>query len=65
MNAAAVVIFIIAHKVWWLQTSMMLVAAVTGGYAGARFARKINPAWVRGIIIVVSFAVTAAFFLRS
>src|SRR5262249_33327157 len=26
MNAAAVVCFVIAGKVWWLQTSMMLIA---------------------------------------
>ena len=65
MNAAAVVCFIIAGKIWWLQTSMMLIAAVAGGYAGARFARRVSPALVRGIIIVVSTIVTAAFFLRS
>src|SRR5215472_6694090 len=65
MNAAAVVCFIIARKIWWLQTAMMLVAAVTGGYAGARFARRVNPVWVRAIIIAVSITVTVAFFLRS
>jgi uncharacterized membrane protein YfcA len=65
MNAAAVVCFIIAGKIWWLQTSMMLVAAVAGGYAGARFARRVNPALVRGIVIAASTTVTAAFFLRS
>jgi uncharacterized membrane protein YfcA len=65
MNAAAVVCFIIAGKIWWLQTSMMLVAAVAGGYMGARFAKRINPAWIRGLIITISVAVTAAFFLRS
>jgi uncharacterized protein len=65
MNAAAVVCFIIAGKVWWLQTALMLVAAVIGGYAGARFARQINPALIRGLIIVFSVLVTAAFFLRT
>jgi len=65
MNAAAVVCFIIAGKIWWLQTAMMLVAAVTGGYVGARFARRTNPAWVRSFIIVVSIVVTVAFFRRS
>ena len=64
MNAAAVVCFVIAGKVWWLQTSMMLVAAVAGGYAGARLSRRLNPALIRGIIIMVSIAVTTAFFLR-
>src|SRR5262245_30249931 len=28
MNGAAIVCFIIAHKVWWIQTLIMLVAAV-------------------------------------
>jgi uncharacterized membrane protein YfcA len=65
MNAAAVVCFIAAGKVWWLQTSLMLIAAVAGGYAGARFARRVNPAWIRGIIILISVAVTAAFFRRT
>jgi uncharacterized membrane protein YfcA len=65
MNAAAVVCFIIAGKVWWLQTSMMLIAAVAGGYAGARLARRLNPVLVRSIVIAVSITVTAAFFLRS
>jgi uncharacterized membrane protein YfcA len=65
MNAAAVVCFIIAGKVWWLQTSIMLVGAVAGGYIGARFARQISPAVIRGMIIVVSAVVTAVFFLRT
>ena len=65
MNAAAVVCFIIAGKIWWLQTSMMLAAAVMGGYVGARFARKVNPSVIRGLIIVVSTVVTIAFFLRT
>src|SRR5215831_11216588 len=65
MNAAAVVCFIIAGKVWWLQTSIMLVSAVIGGYAGARLARRTNPYRIRMLIISISIAVTVAFFLRS
>src|SRR5215510_7647289 len=65
MNAAAVVLFIMARKVLWAQAWVMLIAAVAGGYAGARFARRINPAVIRGIIIVISALVTAAFFLRT
>ena len=65
MNGAAIVCFIIAHKVWWTQTSMMLVAAVVGGYAGARVARRVNPNWVRAAIIAVSVIVTIAFFRRA
>jgi len=64
MNAAAVVCFIIAGKVWWPQTAMMLGGAVAGGYAGARFARRTNPRVIRGFIIAISLLVTAVFFFR-
>src|SRR5262245_24558071 len=65
MNAAAVVCFIVAGKIWWTQTIVMLVAAVTGGYLGARVARRINPARVRLMAVIISVLVTAAFFARG
>jgi len=64
MNGVAVVLFIIARKIWWPQTLAMLVAAVIGGYVGARFAKKVNPRYVRVAITVVSAGITIAFFLR-
>jgi uncharacterized membrane protein YfcA len=39
MNAAAVVCFILAGKVAWFQTALMTIAAVAGGYWGARYTR--------------------------
>jgi uncharacterized protein len=65
MNGAAVVCFIIAGKVWWPQTLVMLVAAVLGGYAGARIARRIDPTWLRIGVTAVGLAMSAAFFLRA
>ena len=64
MNCAAVVLFIIAGKVWWLQTVVILIGSVTGGYLGARFARGTNPLHVRRIATAISVAVTVAFFAR-
>lgn len=64
MNAIAVVCFVIAGKVWWMQTLVMLVGAVIGGYVGARCARKMNPMLVRGIIIGISIVMTIVFFRR-
>jgi uncharacterized membrane protein YfcA len=43
---------------------VMLVAAVIGGYAGARFARRANPRYIRAAVSVISAAITIAFFLR-
>ena len=65
MNAAAVICFVVAGKIWWLQAALLLVAAVIGGYAGALMAKRVNPALIRGIIIAVSAAVTIAFFVRG
>jgi uncharacterized membrane protein YfcA len=64
MNAAAVICFVIAGKIWWLHASLLLVAAVAGGYAGALLAKRVNPMLVRAVIIAISTAVTITFFLR-
>ena len=45
-------------------SAAMVVAAIAGGYTGARFARGVNPAVIRAIIIAVSVVVTAIFFTR-
>lgn len=64
MNGVAVVLFILARKIWWPQTLAMLVAAIIGGYVGARSAKKANPRYVRAVITVISLGITIAFFLR-
>jgi uncharacterized membrane protein YfcA len=64
-NAVAVVCFILAGKIWWPQTTVMLVAAVVGGYGGARFARRVPPHRLRFGISVFNFVITALFFLRA
>ncbi len=65
MNGVAVVCFILAGAVWWPETLAMLVAAAAGGYVGARVARRLSPMVVRAVIVTVSFATTAAFFLKT
>lgn len=65
MNAIAVVCFIIAGKVWWTQTLLMLGGAVVGGYLGARLARRLQPERLRLAITILNIVVTAAFFLRA
>ena len=65
MNAVAVVCFVIAAKVGWMQTLVMLVAAVAGGYFGAHYARKMNQRIVRVVIVAICVAMTVIFFLRT
>jgi uncharacterized membrane protein YfcA len=64
MNGIAVVLFIVAHKIWWPQTLAMLVAAIIGGTIGAHSAKRVDQKYLRVAIMVISFAMTIAFFLR-
>jgi uncharacterized membrane protein YfcA len=63
-NAVAVLCFVAAGKVWWPETLAMLVAAVAGGYGGARVARLLSPRTTRVAILCVTGAITLAFFVR-
>ena len=42
----------------------LLGGAIAGGYGGAFFARKANPAVIRRIVIGVGVIMTVYFFLR-
>jgi uncharacterized protein len=64
-NSIAAVLFIVAHKVWWPQTLLMLAFCSIGGYIGAVAAKKVRPSYVRIFVILISSVITIAFFLRK
>ena len=64
-NAIAVVCFMAAGIVEWAATLAMLVAAIVGGYAGARLALVMNVAVLRAVVLVISSVMTLAFFHRA
>ncbi len=64
INAVAIVTFIVARIVFWPQALLMLVGAALGGYGGAHFAQKVNPARVRTFIVCVGFAMSFYFLWR-
>jgi uncharacterized membrane protein YfcA len=64
-NAVAVVCFVIAGLVWWPQALLMLVAAVAGGYGGARLARAVDPDRLRTAITIFNFLIAAAVFWQA
>jgi uncharacterized protein len=64
INAVAIITFIVARIVFWPQALLMLVGAALGGYGGAHFAQKINPARVRTFIVCVGFAMSFYFLWR-
>ena len=62
-NGIALVTFIVKGAVTWFPGLAMMMGAIIGGYAGARLARKIDPRFVRALIIVVGWTMTVYFFV--
>jgi len=64
MNGISAVIFALAGVVVWKYAAIMAVAAIVGGYAGARIARRMNPEVIRMIVVAIGLLV-AAWSFRS
>ncbi len=64
-NGVAMLMFIFSHAVYWPETILMIVGSSLGGYFGAHFAQKTKPEYVRRIVIVIGFVLTAYFFLKQ
>ena len=64
INAAAVVVFVRDGFVDWAYAWPMMAAAILGGYAGARVARRLPAAYVRYAVIVIGFGLSAYYFVR-
>ncbi len=64
-NAVAAILFIIAGKIAWYETAILIVATVLGGYAGGYYSKRINAALLRNIIIAFNFIITALFFVKT
>ena len=64
INGIAAIIFISAGVILWLQACVMIIGAVIGGFWGAYYARKYDPAKVRIIVILIGSAMTLYFFAK-
>ncbi|HWR36565.1 MAG TPA: sulfite exporter TauE/SafE family protein [Clostridia bacterium] len=64
-NGVAIVTFIIAGAVVWPQALLMLVGAAAGGYYGAFYAQRMNPAHVRYAVIATGAAMSLYFFVKQ
>lgn len=65
INGVAAVTFVVTGAILWPQAAVMTVGAVTGGYFGAHYAMKAPQSWIRTIVVVVGFSMTAYFFYRG
>jgi uncharacterized membrane protein YfcA len=65
INGVAVVAFILAGAVQWSAGAVMIVGGIAGGYAGAAVARRIEPKYVRWLVMGIAWSMTAYFFART
>ena len=64
INAASVLVFVWGGLVNWPVAGLMAATAVVGGYAGARLARRLKPAAVRGVVLAIGVGLAGYYFSR-
>jgi uncharacterized membrane protein YfcA len=64
INGISVVVFIAEQKVAWSYALPMMVAAILGGYLGARLALVVQPRHTKLLISAIGLGLAAYFFLR-
>lgn len=65
INGVAVVAFVIAGAVRWAPGVVMIAGGITGGYAGAALARRVDPKYVRYLVLCIAWGMTLYFFLKT
>jgi hypothetical protein len=65
MNIVAAGIFVWRDYVEWHYALAMAVAAIVGGYLGARFSLLLPTYVVRWIVIVIGFSLAAYYFAKE
>jgi hypothetical protein len=65
INAASVVVFVRDDLVNWNYALAMAVAAIFGGYIGARVARRLPASYVRYAVIIIGFGLAAFYFIKK
>ncbi|MEO8735851.1 MAG: sulfite exporter TauE/SafE family protein [Edaphobacter sp.] len=64
-NLVAIVTFIVSGAILWHYCLISMVFAATGGYVGARYARRMNPEVLRMIVVMTGCVISAYFFWRQ
>jgi uncharacterized membrane protein YfcA len=63
-NGVAVITFIFGGAVVWSHCLVAMIMAATGGFLGAKLARRIDGQILRSFVVVLGFAMAAYFFWR-
>ncbi len=64
-NFCAIVTFVLSGRVVWHDCVVSMIFAATGGYIGARYAKRMNPEVLRGVVVVTGVVMAGYFFWRN
>ena len=64
-NFVAIVTFVFSGAVLWHYCLISMVLAGVGGYVGARYARRTNPAVLRAFVVVTGVVIAGYFFWQQ
>lgn len=56
VNSVAAVVFVATTTVDWAVVAVIAVGSTIGGQVGARVGRRLDPRWLRGLIVVVGLS---------
>jgi uncharacterized protein len=65
INGVAAIYFTVRGAVLWHDAVIMAVAAIAGGFAGAKLAHRLGRRFVRGAVVVIGLTMTIALLLRQ
>lgn len=65
INLTATLTFIVSGQVEWPRALAMAVASTIGGYVTARFALKFDVRVVKRVVVVLGWAITIVFFVKT
>jgi len=64
INGVAAIYFAASGAVIWFDAILMAIAAILGGFAGAKIAHKLGRKFVRAAIVIIGLGMTIALFLK-
>ena len=64
-NLCAIVTFIVSGRILWHYCLISMVFAGVGGFVGARYARAMNPAILRAVVVVTGVVIAGYFFWKQ
>jgi len=64
-NFCAILTFIISGRILWHYCLVAMVFAGAGGFIGAHYAKRMNPAILRAVVVVTGVIIAGYFFWRQ